>query len=416
MSADGRPRGWYHGWNIVAVCILCNMSGIALTMNSFSLFLPGWTTEFKAPISSIALAITLFSIGTAGLSYVIGHCAGRYPARWLFGGGLFLLGLSHIAIAFSTALWQVYLIYTVALPVAIGFSAMIPSQSLVSRWFVRRVGLAMGLTAAGLAVGGIVFPPAVVLLLPTLGWRGIWGGFGIVILLVILPIAMWALRDRPAADDPFGYVTARSGGGAHQAAISFGRIIRRLNFWLILAPFLAVQCISVSTYVAIGPIILKNGGAAPAVGMFLSFYSGAAMAAKLASGWLSDRIGNRVPMTIAAFGAAAGAFLLMIPNVDPAFLIGTAVVSGISGAVWTLLASALLAEFGPASFSRVFGLACALSPVGTLAPPLVARSAELTGSFQGALLVLGCLCGVSALLMLLFFRDQPRHAVLQAAE
>jgi MFS family permease len=415
MKAGERGRGWYHGWNIVAVCMLCNMSGVALPMNSFSLFLPSWTTEFGVPVSSVALAVTVFSVGASALSYVIGHCAGRYPARWLFGGGLATLGLSHLAIAFSGAIWQLYAIYALVLPAAIGFSAAIPSQSLVSRWFVRKVGLAMGLTAAGLAIGGIIFPPIIVTLLPLVGWRAIWGGYGLIILFVVLPIAMLVLRDRPAPDDPHGYVVARAGGDGHHVAASFGEIVRRRNFWLIMAAFLSVQCIVVSIYVTIGPITLQHGGTAGDAGLFLSVFSGSSLAAKLGFGWLADRIGNRIPMALATLGATGGAFLLMIPDVHPGFLVGTALVGGISGAVWTVLASSQLAEFGVASFSRAFGLACAMVPLATIAPPLVAKAAELSGSFQAPLLVLGCVSGVAALGVLTFFRDQPHYAKFQHA-
>ena len=408
---EKRPPLWYHGWNVVAVCMMCSMSGIALTLSSFSLFLPSWIAEFDAPVSSIALAVTIFSVGTAAFSYLIGHWAGRHPARWLFGGGLVALGLSHLAMAMVESLWQMVAIYALVLPLAIGCSAAIPSQSLVSRWFVRRAGLAMGLTAAGLALAGIVFPPIVVLALPLVGWRAIWAGFGIIILVVILPIAMLILRDRPADDDPFDYVVRRDAGAAAVEAVPLRTILRSRNFWLLIAAFLCVQCVALSVSVTIGPILLLKGASAAEVGLFLATYGGSALVAKLLSGWLADRIGNHLPIVVATLGAAIGIGLLVVPSITPSLLIATALIAGLSGAIWTLLASSILVEFGAASFSRAFGFACALSPVGTFAPPMAAKVAEVTGAFDSALAALAGVTLAVALAVLVFFRQPDPRAL-----
>jgi MFS family permease len=406
MGSASQYGRWYHGWNIVATCVMSTAFALALTMNCFSLFLPGWTKEFGVPVSSIALSITLFSFGTALLSVFIGICADRYPARWLFGGGLVVLAFAHLMIAFSQAAWHIIAIYVVVMPFALGFTSSIPSQSIVSRWFVRRVGFAMGLTAFGLAIGGVICPPIIVQLLPIVGWRVLWGGMAVLILVVGLPIAMLVLRDRPNADDPFDYVVAvpHGDGIKKELALPLAAILRRKNFWVIMGVFSAVQFVAMTISINISPIITSYGGSQLEAGLFLSIYSVSALASKLGSGWLADRIGNRVPLVLAALGAAAGVLLLSMANTNALFVAGTAIIAGFSGAIWTLLASSILAEFGPASFGKAFGLACAGSPIGTFAPPVVARVQEVTGSYAAALVVLGALALLAALAVLLVYR------------
>ncbi|MET0360274.1 MAG: MFS transporter [Sphingobium sp.] len=418
MGSATQYGRWYHGWNIVATCVMCTAFALALTMNCFSLFLPGWTKEFGVPVSSIALSITLFSLGTALLSVFIGICADRYPARWLFGGGLVVLAAAHLLVALSQAVWQIIAIYVVLMPVALGFTSSIPSQSLVSRWFARRVGLAMGLTAFGLAIAGVLCPPIIVQLLPIVGWRALWGGMAVLILVVGLPIAMLVLRDHPNADDPFGYVTpVQPGDGTMKAmALPLSAILRRRNFWVIIGAFSAVQFVAMTIAINITPIITSYGGSQLEAGLFLSIYSVSALASKLGSGWLADRIGNRIPLVLTTVGSASGALLLSLANTNPLFLAGTAVVAGFSAAIWTLLASSILAEFGPASFGKAFGLACAGSPIGTFAPPVVARVQELTGSYATALLVLGGLALLAALSVLLIYRVPAPRPVPRLGE
>jgi hypothetical protein len=59
---NGRPGGWYHGWNIVAVCILLQAVANGLTYNAFSLFLPDWAVELHAPVSQLHLAIAAMAL------------------------------------------------------------------------------------------------------------------------------------------------------------------------------------------------------------------------------------------------------------------------------------------------------------------------------------------------------------------
>jgi hypothetical protein len=53
MTAPPR-RGWYHGWNIVGICILAQIAGNALTVSAFSLFLKDWSTAPMRPAAAKA--------------------------------------------------------------------------------------------------------------------------------------------------------------------------------------------------------------------------------------------------------------------------------------------------------------------------------------------------------------------------
>ncbi len=48
-GTPARPPAWYHGWNIVAVCVVSQVSALALTITCFSLFLKDWTQAVAVP-------------------------------------------------------------------------------------------------------------------------------------------------------------------------------------------------------------------------------------------------------------------------------------------------------------------------------------------------------------------------------
>lgn len=399
-----RPR-WYYGWNIVAVCVVSQVAALGVTLNCFSLFLRGWQHDFSTPISVLQLSTTIFALGCSVVTPFVGLAIDRYPARWVFGLALVALAAVHLAVGFATAAWQIIALYSLVLPLAIGFSATTPAQAVVSRWFVRRAGFAMGLTAFGLAAAGVVFPLIVVRLLPLLGWRAVWQLFAAVIVVLVIPIVVGGLRDRPRPQDGLGYV----GAGPVTEAVSsirFREIFRRRNFWVLVGVFVPCQCCAIGVSYNLAPLVTSHGFSAATAAGAISLYSVASLVAKLASGVLSDRLGNKVPLVLTPLTVAAGMGVLAFGAGQLPLLLLGLVMLGAAGGAWTLLASSTASEFGSHSFGRAYGLISAFTPIGSIAPPIVARTQELSGSYVGALVGLAVLAVIGAGVALLW-KERP---------
>jgi MFS family permease len=408
-STDVRRQPlWYHGWNIVGVSVLSQVAALALTMNCFSLFLHDWTREFGVPVSALALSITLFSVGCMVTAPLAGLAASRYAARWVFGLALGGLAVAHVAVGFTTAAWQVVLIYALVLPFVIAFASAVQGQAVVSRWFVRRVGVAMGLTAFGAALAGVIFPSLIVWLLQIVGWREVWWIFAAAIGLLVTPLVVFVARDRPTEEEGRRYIGA---GAAKRATsrLSLAQIMSRRNFWITIGVFIPVQCCFQSVSVNFAPLVTSYGLSPTGAGVMLSVMSAAALCAKLLSGLASDRFGNRPPLVGAALCVALGMGVIIMAPHHPALLVLGVLLVGCAGACWTLLASATVAEFGSGDFGRAYGLISAFTPVGSLAAPLLARVQEVGGSYRPGLaaLALLALCGAGVALLL---RESPRLA------
>lgn len=391
------PARWYYGWNIVAVCVVSQVSALALTLNCFSLFLHDWTHAFAVPVSLLTLSITIFSAGCALFAPFAGLAADRYPARWVFGLALAVLALFHLAVSFVTAGWQIVALYSLMLPAAVTFSASITASTVVSRWFVRRVGLAMGLSAFGLALAGVIFPSLVVWLLPIMGWRGVWRLFAAVIALIALPIVVGVLRDRPTPDEGRHYLV---GGPAvdHGPRLTAREVFRRPNFWVVVCVFVPVQCAYMGVGINLAPLVTSHGFGVKTAGILISAMSLSALVAKLAAGAAADRLGNKAPLIASALFSAAGVMLLAVSARQLPVVVGALVLMGLSQGVWTLVASATSAEFGARGFGRAFGFIGSAAPLGSLAPPILARLHEVSGSYTAGLVGLGvlALCGAAA--------------------
>jgi MFS family permease len=398
-TLPARMRSYYYGWNIVALCVLAQLFTLGIALNCFSLFIPMWSKEMGAPVSEILLAVTIFTFLGPGLGPFIGWAADRVSSHILIGAGLFVCAIAYLAGAFVKTPGQLIGLYALLVAPAVGLATTIPAQSVVCRWFDRKRGLAMGLNAFGIILAGVVFPPLVVALLPHLGWRGIWLASAAINGLLVLPLALLTLYDRPAADDPLTHVDSTHSKSEGQA-VSFTTIFTRQNFWIMVLVCIAALCPYFVAATNIAPIAQSHGLDLRAASGLLSLLAASDLGGKLLFGMLADRLGNRIPLVLVALLAALGAFLLVTAHSGPTLFLAV-VPLGLSGGIWTVLPTSVAAEFGSASFGRAFGLITASAPFAMLTVPIVAKLKEQSGSYSTGLLSLALVAVVGACVALL---------------
>lgn len=407
-------RRWYYGWSIVAVCILSQAVANGLTYNSLSLFYEDWSTQLNAPKSYLMLAIGLMGTVAAMISPFVGALADKFPARRLFTYGLLGIALFYLAVGSIKAAWQLLALYAVLAPVALCLSTAVVANAVISRWFVRRRGLALGLSAFGIGLAGVVLPPVLNRLLHVVDWRTVWWGGGVLVAVVVTPIVALVMRDRPSEEEGRYYLSGEAapsghhgghGGGPDQ--MSWREVIRRKNFWLLVGIYLPMLALAGAAVQIIRPYSTMHGISKDASAWLLSLLNGMHVLATLVLGMLSDRFGNRLPFAGLAALMVVGALLLAFGSDLPVVTIGCALV-GIGGGVIALLAAAIALEFGAAAMGRAFGMAMFFVPLVTLSPFVISRTQEATGSYAPALIGFAILVALSGLLALLL---QERRGV-----
>lgn len=386
------PR-WYHGWNIVAAAILAQVATLGLPINCFSLFLGHWSRDLSTPVSTLTLAVSALSLACLFISPLAGVVADRAPAKKLFAVTLSLVVVFHVAIACVTAGWQIILLYGLVGAAAAAFGSNIPSQTMVSRWFVRRRGLAIGLTAFGLAAAGIVFPLIISLLVPALGWRGAWWAFALAIGILVLPTVVIIVRDRPGPHDRLDYVDSSASTEAAGPRLRLKAILTRRNFVAATAAMILLQFIYFGLLVNLAPLAASRGYDLATSGGLLAMLSLAAVISKLGCGLLADRVGNKTPLVLVALVSAVAVVLLMVSS-SLAAMNAAYVLLGLSAGIWTVAPSTIAAEFGPKNFGQALGLQLGLVTLGSLSPPAFAKLQEMSGAYTHSLWML---LGVSAL-------------------
>ena len=128
---------------------------------------------------------------------IIGRQIDRYGPKWVLILGSVVIGAGFVLLSRITTVWQLYLVYFM---MALGFSStsLVPVNTLITNWFIRRRGFAMSLTNTGLSAGGIVLVPLASYMISRWGLETALPVLGAIYCAVVIPSALFFVRQRPA--------------------------------------------------------------------------------------------------------------------------------------------------------------------------------------------------------------------------
>ncbi|HEX2385133.1 MAG TPA: MFS transporter, partial [Candidatus Binatia bacterium] len=164
------PRRFYYGYVILFLCFL-NTLFVRGAFGSFSVFYVALLDDFHWSHAVGASVVSVNSLVYASVSPGVGFLFDRLGPRVLMPlAGLFM-GLGFILSGYSESLWQLYFYYGIVAAIGQGGLGFVTQSALLSAWFVRRRGTAIGLATAGQGFGLITLVPLAQLWIERSGWR-----------------------------------------------------------------------------------------------------------------------------------------------------------------------------------------------------------------------------------------------------
>ncbi|OAA53360.1 Major facilitator superfamily domain, general substrate transporter [Cordyceps fumosorosea ARSEF 2679] len=156
VAADEPPDGGRLAWThaLLMHIVFFNTWGV---VNGYGVFQDYYTAALARPPSDIAW---IGSVGTF-LLFGVGVASGRATDAGYFShvfrAGVFLELLGVFMTSLGTRYWHLFLSQAVCMGVGNGL-VFCPALAILSQYFKRRRAFAVGLAAAGAAVGGLVYP------------------------------------------------------------------------------------------------------------------------------------------------------------------------------------------------------------------------------------------------------------------
>ena len=385
----------FFGWKIVALAFFLDFCAVGYSFQSFPVVVLELSKEFSLSRFLATLPIPLFMIMSSLFMPYVGKFLDKGEIRSILITGALVYGLSLISLYFVFSYISFMLIFT--LPMALGVTMMgnISVSKLISLWFRKYTGRALGIASVGVSFGGFIFPNLTSFLLGDLGltWREAYLLFGILIILINVPVVYLFVVNKPSDINqvPDGEEITDNSEDASGIDWTVQDLLKDRNFWILSLVF-AIQFCSMMGILSHITFFSEGAGWSPSWGAFIfSMYAWPAMFSKVFFGWLvENKIDARLAVSVAVLIQAI-ATLLMVFVESPEQMVVLVMIFGFGGGSALPLSNILFNQaYTNKSFGKARGAAQPFISVFQISGTLVAaRMFDVFGNYELAFLTLG---------------------------
>jgi sugar phosphate permease len=391
-SILSRRKETFYGWWLLAGSVVAMGLGSGVSFWSFGLYIGPLEDEFGWSRAEVSLG---FSV-----SLLIGGLTGPFVGRWIDARGprlaivvgAVLTAATYILLATTTELWQWYA-YNSVNAVFRQMMFFIPFQALISRWFDRRRGTALGILGTGFSLGGFAVVPLMRLVIDQAGWEGAFIFSGIAIVGVFVPIGLLLVRNSPAdvGAVPDGELPTKEQPYEARAVpgLTLGRALSTPLFWVLALAMTLFFYGLFGWLVHMVPFYESVGVSRGVAAALVSIAAGVGMLTRLAFGLLADRIRRIENAAMGLLGFLMAGMTALILDSGAAgiavYLVFWVVGSGGGPLLEPLL---LTRAFGLAHFGAILGAFIVVETIGFIISPVVAGAMfDSTGSYDWVLVM-----------------------------
>ncbi|MDG2277474.1 MAG: MFS transporter [Pseudomonadales bacterium] len=386
----------FQGWKMVVVAFFVDFVAVGFFFYSYGVFFKAIAVEFGDSRLGVALGLTVTSAVGAVAAPLVGRALDRYPLKRVIGVGATAMSIGFLGLSLVRTPLEFYLV----LGIFIGFGASsmgnLATSKLVTNWFDRKRGTALGIAATGVSMSGVVMPFVSAEIIEAYGWRQGFAAYGLFTLLVVVPVVLRFVISRPedVGLRPDGALMiekldSQPRGVARPARLSMREVWRDRNFWSIVATFSFVFCAMSATLTHMVPRLTDMGHSLSLASLVMSLCAGLGVVGKLSFGWLGDKLPLRRVMMLVLIVQFLGQFIMYMNSDLVVFAFGAALFGYGVGGVVPLHGIVVGKTFGRERFGAVLGLMRpAMFPIQILGVPFAGWVYDTTGSYALAFQVL----------------------------
>ncbi|HEX4945600.1 MAG TPA: MFS transporter [Blastocatellia bacterium] len=378
----------------IATGFLCLFSLVGLSFYGLPSFYGFWEKEFGWTRARATSGILFGKILVGPLfGFIAGYIIDRFGPRRLMLSGILMGGVSLIGLSQMTSLWMFYLFFLFN---ALGYvcGGPLPNQVLLSRWFDKARGKAMGMAYLGIGIGGAVVPLLAAWLITNYNWRQALLIIGILMILIAFPMA-WFVKEAPENFD----AQKRSA----EPPIPIREILRKGAFYLLaIGSMCSIGAVS-GTIQHLQLYLRGQGYTLQGAARISAYVLAASIGGRLLMGWLADKMPKKYVM-ILIYVIVASAIPLLYFIHTPGVIYAFAFLFGIGLGGDYMIIPLMAAElFGVRVMGRVMGIILTADGLAeAFAPLLVGRLYDLNQNYVsgfGALILLAAIGAVAVALL-----------------
>ena len=399
-------------------------AGVQVTATAFAalfsvvgLALYGLPLYYDFMVREFGWSRTMVTSGNALSKLVVGPIFGfaagwivdRFGPRRLMLAGILMAGGALIGLGAVSALWMFYLFYFFN---ALGYvcGGPLPNQVLLSQWFDKTRGKAMGIAYLGIGIGGALVPLLANELTERFGWRGSLQALGVLIILIAFPLAYFVkeARSSNARGEP---VEPRARPSTSSGRAMIGDVLTQPAFYLLaLGSMCSIAAVGgANQHLKLFLSLDRGYSQADAAGI-ISLVLAVSIAGRLLMGWLADRVPRKNVMLL-IYLLVAGSIPLLVAGGSRTTMYVFAIVFGLGlGGEYMIIPLMAGELFGVQVLGRVMGIVLTADGVAeATAPMLVGYLRDRSGSYDAGFitLIVAAIVGAIAIATLPGRRRQP---------
>lgn len=369
-------------FQVAATSFLALFSIVGLALYGLPFYYDFMVREFGWTSTQVTSGNALSKLLIGPLfGFIAGWTIDRFGPRRLMLIGILMAGMALVGLSAVSTLGMFYFFYVFN---ALGYvcGGPLPNQVLLSRWFDKDRGKAMGFAYLGIGVGGALVPLLSVWLIANFGWQGALRTLGFLIIAVALPAAFF-VKESPEAEQERKQIAQ---------PVSISGALRSKSFYLLaLGSMCSIAAVGgTNQHLKLFLSLDQQYSQDAAAGVF-SLVLVFSLVGRVLMGWLADRIPKKyVMLLIYLLVAAAIPFLFYAARPGAVYLF--AIIFGIGLGGEYLIIPLMTAElFGVKVLGRLMGIILTADGVAeALSPYFVGRLRDTTGSYAtGFMLLIG---------------------------
>jgi MFS transporter, OFA family, oxalate/formate antiporter len=365
--------GFSRWWQIIAAVVMMGL--VSPYQYVWSSIQGPLGRELGVSLPALGFVFTLYVIFQAGSQFPAGWWRDRYGPRSITLLAGVLAGGGYLGLSYATALWQVYVLYSVgAIGVGIVYTVAVNTAL---KWFPDRRGITTGAGTMAFAAGSALFVPYVRANATAGAFSGVLRNVGLLIGVGVLVGAL-VLRDPPrnwldrsAADG--GSVTTTDTDadetGPNDTGYTWRDVLRTWQFYLMYAMFVGVSGANLMLAANLIPFARNVGLTAVIATISATLLPIADGVGRLGVGGISDRLGRERSMLVTFSLCGVGLVALVAAGAvgsTVGFLLALVIAAGFEGTQYTLFPSVVADYYGEAHSSTNYALLYSAKMVGGL--------------------------------------------------
>lgn len=392
-SSDG--HGISASWKaVIASMLALGLGPSCVLLMTFGPFAQAIGQQEDWPMQQVAFAATLISLMIIFVSPIQGWLVDKVGARSVALVSIPMFGLGLVGMYLLPSNIPAFYAIFVLLPILAFGLWPLTFMQVVASWFNRRLGLALGVTTAGIGVGAALLPVALAFVLPNYGWRIGYVLIGLIVLSIVWPFALRYLHARPQA---------RSGAvpGSKVAVVeglTFLPAIKSNSFLLTAGGFFLMGVFTSGLLVHQVNILTEAGMSLQKAFMMQALIGVASIFGRVGAGWLLDR----VPAPLFGLGlglVAAFASLIYASSFVLAYGFFAAIALGfVFGGEFDLLGYLIRRYQGRLTMGKLYGVLFSIFQLGAAIGVFTMATVQVeTGSYGPGLIgvaVLSVIAGI----------------------